>query len=164
MNMEPALKLEYYELDIAAALPSSNYKRKKRVPLPVLICLTAMLVVCAAFYYINQQVVTMQLSVEIGILERQLADLQQEQEYLLLSLKETNRLTTIEAVARQELGMVDPVGTQVLVLNTQQNVNPDAGGWIDVEEEQHNHLFTQIANWLNQLLPVGGVEAGRIGQ
>jgi len=61
--------------------------------------------------------------------------------------------------------MVDPVGTQILVLDTHHGVNPGAAGWIDIEEQQQgNRLFTQIANWFNQLLPVGGVEAGRIGQ
>lgn len=162
--MEPALKLVEHEPEYQTVLPVSNRKHKVRVPLPALICLTAMLVACGAFYYLHQQVVTMQLSVNIGILEKQLTELQQEQEYLLLTLKEASRLTTIEAIARQELGMVDPTGTHILVLNTQQNLNPDAGGWIDTHEEQYNHLFARIASWLNQLLPVGGVEAGRLGQ
>ena len=158
------LKLDHYEPVPNAVLPVSSRKRKQRVPLPVLICLMAALVVCCAFYYLHQQVVAMHLSLEIGIMERQLAELQQEQEYLLLSLKEASRLTTIEAVARQELGMVDPAGTQILVLNTQQHLNPDTGGWMDTQAEPNSHLFARIADWLNQLLPVGGVEAGRIGQ
>ena len=154
--MEPALKLDYYELGVSVALPVVNRKRKKRIPLPALICLTAVLAVFSAFYYLHQQVVIMQLSVEIDLLEGQLSRMQQEQEFLLLSLKEVNRLTNIEAVARRELGMVDPVGTQILVLDTHHGVNPGAAGWIDIEEQQQgNRLFTQIANWFNQLLPVG---------
>lgn len=163
--MEPALKLEYYEVESVEEIrPTSKKRRKKRVPIPVLICLTAMLFVGGGLFYINQQVITMQMNVKIGQLGTQLADLKQENDHLLLTLKETTRLSTIEIMARQELGMIDPVGTEMLVMNQQPHSESEAAGWIDAPASETQNLFTVVANWMNRLLPVGGVEAGRIGQ
>jgi len=35
-------------------------------------------------------------------------------------------------------------------------------GWVIAEDKEEN-IFTIVAQWINQWLPVGGVEAGRIG-
>ena len=163
--MEPALKLEYYEGERITRIPiSAKRRRRKRIPIPALICFTAVLFVICALFYIHQQVVTMQLNVQSALLKEQLASLRQEHEHLKLALEETTRLSTIEALARHELGMVDPTGTEMLVMNSKPYSEPTGEGWIGSVPNQHENIFTTVANWLNQLLPVGGVEAGRIGR
>jgi len=163
--MEPALKLEYYHEPIRSAVqPSVNKQRKPHAAAPLLICLMAAVVVCCAVFYLHQRVVTMQLSVKIAQLEQRLAQLKQEQDHLLLTLEQQNRLANIEKFAREQLGMIDPVHTEMLVMQTKKAPKIDNSGWTDSEVPERSNLFTVVAGWLNGLLPVGGVEAGRIGE
>ncbi len=167
--MEPALKLEYYDQDyLEVELPLQEKKKphlkKKRMPIPMFICIVATLIVGSAIFYLNQQVVSMQLNVQINNLERQLADLVQEHNHMLMSLEQTTRLSYIESVARNELGMINPSNTEMLVMNNDGSHSHENSGWIDNDPYQPYNLFTVVADWFNQLMPVGGVEAGRIGQ
>ena len=42
------------------------------------------------------------------------------------------------------------------------NELPQAPGWVGEEEPQNPGIFVMVAEWLNQVLPIGGVEAGRM--
>lgn len=163
--MEPAYKLDY-QVDLE---PQKRYvtkirSRRRRIPVPALICVAAVLFVSCAIFYISQQVTSMQLNIRINNYENRLAELKQEQGYLIIELEQVSRLEYIEAAARRDLGMVDPANAEMLVMNPKDVINHEGEGWIAVETNNDNNLFMTVANWLNKWLPTGGVEAGRIGQ
>ena len=163
--MEPAYKFDYQvDLESKKRYVAKNKSRHRRVPAPVLICVAAVLFVSCAIFYIGQQVTSMHLNICINNYEERLAELKQEQGYLIIELEQVSRLEYIEAVARRDMGMVDPVNAEMLVMNAKDAVGSEGKGWVAVEDDKNNNLFMTVANWLNKWLPTGGVEAGRIGQ
>lgn len=143
--------------------PKSKTKRKK-LPETMVILFLACLCVALCLFYLGQKVATMHLNVEIGQLERELDKLYEENDHLVLELESVQRLNYIEAIARGQLGMVDPENASLLVMSEPVQSRSPHSSWLDEEEQQKPGLFVMVADWLNQLLPIGGVEAGRIGR
>lgn len=146
--------------------PRSKPKaKKKRVPECLVVLTLACVCVALCLLYLDQKVKTMHLNVEIGQLEQELEKLYEENAHLVLELESVQRLTYIEAVARGQLGMVEPENASLLVMSgVEQQRTPQAPGWVGEEESQNPGIFVMVAEWLNQVLPIGGVEAGRIGR
>lgn len=168
--MAPAYQLDYQvevEKPQDHSVKTSKRKQKSQIPAVAVICCIAVMLVSCAIFYLNQQVTSMQLFVQINNLEQKRDTLKREQGHLVIELQQASRLASIEAIARHQLGMVDPVGAEMLVMAPKNNqVTIVENGWIETEtsESVNNSFFVAVADWLNQLLPVGGVEAGRIGE
>ena len=164
--MAAARKLELYPIDqnedTKVRVVKKRVRRKrKRLPETVLICAVAAIVIIGCCLYLGQQLHTMRLSATITSLERDIQTMQQEQDHLLIALNQARRLSTVEAIARYELGMVDPVQATIVATDVPDTYQILAGGWTDSEEGQDN-IFEAVAEWINRWLPLGGVEAGRI--
>lgn len=161
--MEPAYKLNYHD-KIEPQKKKAVKTQSKRIwqPSAAAICIIAIVFVGCAVLYIGQQVTTMQLSVQLNQMKNHLDRLKQEQGQLVIELEQASRLSTIEAIARYELNMVDPVNAEMIVLDLENEIESGGEGWVIAEDKEEN-IFTIVAQWINQWLPVGGVEAGRIG-
>lgn len=169
--MAPAYQLDY-QVEVESPrqerrVKTSKHKQKKRVPAVLSICLIAAMLVSGAIFYLNLQVTSMQLIVRISNVEQQLEQLRREQGHLVIELQQVNRLASIEAIARHQLGMVDPAGAEMLVMGpVGDQLSVVDNNWIEEGDNENTNsgFFVAVADWLNQLLPVGGVEAGRIGR
>lgn len=165
--MVPARKLEY-----SSAQPHVNYKKspksikrakRKQCPETVLICLVAFLFAGICILYLGQQVSLMRLSVQLSELEAEYRTVQQENEMLQLRLSQARSLSNIEAIARNQLGMVEPNQSNMLVVAPRDRIEPVRGDWQE-ESGSQGGMFQMVADIINRWLPLGGVEAGRIGR
>lgn len=167
--MLPARKLEEFEgyQNLSSVDRQSRKrrgkKRRSRVPETVIICGLAACVVLVACLYLVQQVQTMHLTVRTSQLERQFASVLRDNEILQLEIDSTRALATIESIARNELGMVEPSQATIIVTAPQESIEASGQGWL-AQSEPGNGMIEVVADWLNRWLPLGGVEAGRIGQ
>ncbi len=141
-------------------------RRRRRVPATVKLCLVAALVVCLAVLYISQQINTMYLSMELAKLQEEANLVRQRNGYLRVQLEQARSIQNIEKLARTKLGMVDPSETAVLVASSSllessgQGTSPSSLAAAASQSEAN--AWTVVANWLNKLFPVGGVEAGEL--
>lgn len=140
-------------------------RKHRRVPATVKLCLIAAVVVALAVLYISQQIDHMYLSMELAQLQEEASIVRQRNGYLRVQLEQARSLQTIEELARTKLGMVDPSDTAVLVAPTSfagTRGSGTAAGVRDTAAPQEPNAWTVVANWLNKLFPVGGVEAGEL--
>ncbi|HHT68004.1 MAG TPA: hypothetical protein GXZ85_01960 [Firmicutes bacterium] len=165
--MTAARKLEYYSYPTEET-PSPKPRRpvkRSRIPVTLKICLVAACCVVVSLLYLQQQVTSYYLSMELVQLQEQVNTMQQRNDQTMLSLESVRSLKQIEHIARTELGMVDPVHTATLVVNTPTAM---AGGaesrWITDHSQSPEGMgiFATLVSWVNKVLPLGGVEAGTL--
>lgn len=136
-----------------------------KVPATLKICLVAACCVAVSLLYLQQQVTSYYLNMELVQLQEQVNTMQQRNDHLMLNLESQRSLKQIEQIARTTMGMVDPKYTATIVVN-QPTVM--AGGvearWLSDEPHQSESagIFATLASWVNKVLPLGGVEAGTL--
>ena len=85
------------------------------------ICLLAACCVAVGLLYIQQQVTSYYLNMELVRLQEQVNVMQQRNDQAMLNLESQRSLKQIEQIARNELGMVDPTYVTTLVLDLPEN-------------------------------------------
>lgn len=137
--------------------------RRRRFPATLKICLLAAISVAVCILYLDQQITSFNLNLQLSKLQEEVTTLEQRNDYLLVNLEKERSLQKIDFLARTELGMVDPNDSTSVVVNSVSPQDPPAGRWT---EKGHNDsgqgVFTTLANWLNKVFPLGGVEAGTL--
>lgn len=143
----------------------NRQSNRKRVPESLLILMLACICVGLCLFYLEQKVKTMHYNVKIGQMQQELDKLYEENSHLVLELESVQRLTFVEAVARAQLGMVEADSASLLAMSIPEDISLfNTEGWVAESSQEKHGLFVVVADWLNQLLPIGGVEAGRIGR
>lgn len=141
-------------------------KKRSRIPVTVKVCLVAACCVVVGLLYLQQQVTSYYLSMELVQIEEQVNAMQQRNDHLMLSLESQRSLKQIEQIARNELGMVEPTYTATLVLNGPAVMAGEAESrWVAEEETPSGEtmgILATLASWMNRVLPLGGVEAGTL--
>lgn len=139
-------------------------KKRTRIPATLKICLVAACCVAVSLLYLQQQVVSYHLNVELGYLQQQVNVLEQQNDYLMLNLESERSLPKIEQIARTQLGMVEPELTVSLVVDqTEQRGSDQHGRWLEQDTPENSQtFFASLAAWLNKAFPLGGVEAGTL--
>ncbi|HHT72655.1 MAG TPA: hypothetical protein GX008_02960 [Firmicutes bacterium] len=141
-------------------------RKRRRVPATVKLCLIAALVVSLGLLYISQQLNTVYLSLELANLQEEANLVKQRNGYLRVQLEQARSIQVIEELARTKLGMVDPSHTAVLVASNSlvglRSEETGAGTLAGSNPPVESNAWTVVANWLNKLFPVGGVEAGKL--
>lgn len=165
--MTAARKLEQYS-DYAEMTPVSRPKRqakKSKVPVTLKICLVAICCVTLGILYLQQQVTSYYLSMELVQMQEQVNTMQQRNDHTMLSLESQRSLKQIEQIARTELGMVDPTYTATLVLDMPTARAQEVQSvWITdrTQSGEGSSLVAALVSWMNKVLPLGGVEAGTL--
>ncbi len=166
--MEPARKLEYTSPEPLRQKPiPPRLKKKARKKNPVLpptfrVCLLAVFFVAICLTVVGQQVYLMRMSVSYERLVEERAFLLQKNGTLQVELNQARSLTTIEHIARNQLGMVKPHSAEILVLRTNQPVRPLSVSPIKKEEDSGG-LFKKVATVLNRWFPLGGGQPEKMG-
>ncbi|MGI6148549.1 MAG: FtsB family cell division protein [Limnochordia bacterium] len=141
-------------------------RRRRRLPATVKLCLIAVLLVSLGVLYISQQINTMYLSLQLAELQEEVNLAKQRNGYLRVQLEQARSIQAIEELARTRLGMVDPEETAVLVAANHESAYSGSGtrrgGQATAAPSNADNAWTMVANWLNKLFPVGGVEAGEL--
>lgn len=164
--MTAARKLDYYS-DYAEETPVSTPQRKakrNRVPVTLKICLVAMCCVALGLLYLQQQVTSYYLSMELAQMQEQVNAMQQRNDHTMLSLESQRSLKQIEQIARTELGMVDPTYSATLVLDVPTSNEEVHSVWMAdrTPSGEVSGFMTALVAWVNKVLPLGGVEAGTL--
>lgn len=165
--MTAARKLDQYShYTEETPLPKQRRPQKQnRVPATVKICLVAACCVIVGLLYLQQQVTSYYLSMELVQVQEQVNAMQQRNDHLMLSLESQRSLKQIEQIARHELGMVDPTYTATLVLNGPTVMAAEVESrWVAEQSPSGEGLgiFATLASWVNKVLPLGGAEAGTL--
>ncbi|NLJ80216.1 MAG: hypothetical protein GX335_04230 [Firmicutes bacterium] len=165
--MTAARKLteDYAVHDYDQEIIRPNPKRKRfRVPPTLKICLLAAICVAVSLLYLEQQVTSFHLNMQLTQLDEQVKLLEQHNEHLLVNLETQMSLQKIEDIARNQLGMVDPDRTTSLVLDSKAPLAPSERRWADQNSPvpDKRGVFAVLASWLNKAFPLGGVEAGTL--
>lgn len=163
--MTAARKLEqysYYTEETPAPRQRRSVKRN-RIPVTVKICLVAACCVVVGILYLQLQVTSYYLSMELVQLQEQVNTMQQRNDHIMLSLESQRSLKQVEQIARTELGMVDPVNTSTLVLNLPLNTSDGVESrWVESQSGEGEGVLATLLSWVNRVLPIGGVEAGTL--
>lgn len=146
-------------------LPAKQVSRKKRsigrrLPETLLVTLPVAVLFGLALLYLTQHVYVLHLGVQIKDAQRAIQQAEQQHAFLQLRLTQARSLAEIERTARDELGMTDPDTTALLILEQEQH-HPSATA-LNESFADEPKLFDVVAEWLNQWIPGGGVEAGRL--
>ena len=163
--MTAARKLEQYSY-YTEETPSPRQRRsvkRNRIPVTVKICLVAACCVVVGILYLQLQVTSYYLSMELVQLQEQVNTMQQRNDHIMLSLESQRSLKQVEQIARTELGMVDPVNTSTLVLNLPLNTSDGVESrWVESQSGEGEGVLATLLSWVNRVLPIGGVEAGTL--
>ncbi len=165
--MIPARKLEYLEElypEVKKTKPRSRRKKKKKsLPETVIICSFAFIFVMVSFLFLIQKINMMRLNVTLAQVRQEYHSVVQQHEFLQLELIAARSLSNIEQLARNELGMIEPETKNIVVMRTP--TTQDKPTFENTIREQNNSggVFEIVADWINRILPLGGVQAGRIG-
>ncbi|MDI9421203.1 MAG: septum formation initiator family protein [Bacillota bacterium] len=158
-----------YEEQVAPpAIEAPQQKRsakRRRLPATLKICLVAACCVAVSLLYLQQQVTSYYLNMELVELQEQVNMMQQRNDHIMLSVEAQRSLQQIEQIARTELGMVDPTYTAILVVSepTLLAGEPEPVWPSDPSpRRQGPGIFSTLASWVNKVLPLGGVEAGTL--
>jgi len=138
--------------------------KRRRIPATLRICLVAAACVVIGLLYLQQQVTSYYLSMELIHLQEQVKTMEQRNNHLMLSLESQRSLKQIEHIARTQLGMVDPEYTATLVVPHLADPVPDVESrWLaDQSEAPSGGFLAALTSVLNKVLPLGGVEAGTL--
>ncbi|MCK9524652.1 MAG: septum formation initiator family protein [Limnochordia bacterium] len=164
--MTAARKLEEYSYNREETLVPQGrpVKRKRRIPATLKICLVAACFVALGLLYLQQQVTSYYLSMELAQLQQEVNTKQQRNDHIMLSLESQRSLKQVEQIARTQLGMVDPAHSATLVLSTP-SATPSGveSRWTQVPQSGEGMRFVEtLLSWMNRVLPIGGVEAGTL--
>lgn len=135
------------------------------MPATVRICLVAACCVVLGLLYLQQQVTSYHLNVEVLRLQEQVKLMEQRNDQLMLTLEAQRSLKQVEHIARTRLGMVDPEYTATLVVPHRTDPVPVVESRWLAQGEQENPsggILSVLAAVLNKVLPLGGVEAGTL--
>ncbi|NLM41411.1 MAG: hypothetical protein GX199_03760 [Firmicutes bacterium] len=173
--MTAARKLEYdysYPEELVAApsapaaKPEPKLKSKRRcLPATLRICLVAACCVVLGLLYLQQQVTSYYLNMEMLHLQEQVKLMEQRNNQLMLTLESQRSLKQIEHIARTRLGMVEPEYTATLVMPRHTDPVPEAESrWLAEEPSASpsGSFLAALTAVLNKVLPLGGVEAGTL--
>lgn len=166
--MTAARKLaeSYYYSEEVQPVQSKRRKQKRRlIPVTVKICIIAACCVAVALFYLQLQVTTYNLNIELAHLEEQVNVHVLRNNHLMIELESKRSLQRIEELARLNLGMVDPQQTASLVIDQSPALaSTEHGRWIDEDyiQEGSKGFFATLSTWLNKAFPIGGVEAGTL--
>ncbi|MDI9440675.1 MAG: hypothetical protein GX101_03650 [Firmicutes bacterium] len=154
---------EYTE-EPSEVISSQREAKTRRMPATLKIFLVAACCVVVSVLYLQQQITSYHLNVELGYLQQQVKELEQQNDYLMLHLEAERSLPKIEEIARRELGMIDPELSISLVVDQLQEVDSDGQGrWLAQESSADSPGFlASLTTWLNKAFPLGGVEAGTL--
>ncbi|NLL43712.1 MAG: hypothetical protein GX251_10260 [Firmicutes bacterium] len=167
--MTAARKLDYYSnhVEETPLPPKRRSVKRNRVPVTLKICLLAACCVVVGLLYIQQQVTSYYLNMELVQLQEQVNIMQQRNDQAMLNLESQRSLKQIEQMARTELGMVDPTYVTTLVLDQPTTMAAEAGEppshWArDAGHTESLGFLATLTAWMNRVLPLGGVEAGTL--
>lgn len=144
--------------------PKARVKRR-RIPSTLKICLVAACCVVVSLFYLQQQVTSYYLSMELVTLQEQVNLMEQRNDHLMLNLESQRSLQQIEQIAREYLGMVEPEYIATLVVPGPANITHEVEGrWFAEGEPQttSDNILENLAALVNKILPLGGVEAGTL--
>lgn len=139
--------------------------KRRRIPATLRICLVAACCVVIGLLYLQQQVTSYYLNMELLHLQEQVKLMERRNNELMLTLESQRSLKQIEHIARSQLGMVDPEVTATLVVPRQMDPVPETQArWLAEERpaDQTPGILAALAAVLNKVLPLGGVEAGTV--
>ncbi len=153
-----------YEDEHKPALSPRRKRKRVAVPATLKICLLAACCVAVSLLYLQQQVTSYYLNVELGYLQERANTLEQHNDYLMLNLESQRSLPKVEQIARSQLGMVEPQLTIGLVFNQEEQPGANEHGrWLAEDAPGGSRgIFASLAAWLNKAFPLGGVEAGTL--
>ncbi|HHY10496.1 MAG TPA: hypothetical protein GX528_08020 [Firmicutes bacterium] len=138
-------------------------KKRRRLPATLKICLLAAIFVAVCILYLDLQITSFNLNLQLAKLQEEVAALESRNDYLLVNLEQERSLNKIDYLARTELGMVDPDMSTSVVVNTAPPKDPPSGRWAEKNQDpSEGGLFAALAYWLNKAFPLGGVEAGTL--
>lgn len=139
-------------------------RKKARIPATVKICFLAACCVGLALFYLQQQVTSYYLSMELEQLQEQVNALEQRNDHLLINLESQRSLQKIEQLARTQLGMVEPERVSSLVVERSTPAfYQGESRFVETPAVKDSHgVFATLAAWLNKAFPLGGVEAGTL--
>ncbi|HKM43711.1 MAG TPA: hypothetical protein VJZ70_06935 [Limnochordia bacterium] len=164
--MTAARKLEQYsyEMEETPVPRKQRPVKRSRIPVTVKICLVAACCVVVSLAYLQQQVTSYYLSMEVVQLQEQVNTMQQRNDHIMLSLESQRSLKQIEHIARTELGMVDPAYTATLVLHASPATSAGVESrWVQQPQSSEDvGIMATLLAWVNRVLPIGGVEAGTL--
>lgn len=156
---------QYYHEEVVPAAKPKSTVRRRRLPATLKILLTAAVCVVVSLLYLQQQVTSYYLNLELVRLQEQVKLMEQRNDHLMLSLESQRSLKQIEQIARTSLGMVEPEYTATVVVPELETTAPAAEGvWLAAENQEKGigEMFAALASWVNKVLPLGGVEAGTL--
>ncbi len=165
--MTAARKLEqYYDYpEVTPISPPKRQARKKRVPVTLKICLVATFFVALSLLYLQLQVTSYYLSMELVQMQEQVNSMQQRNDHIMLRLESQRSLKQIEQIARTELGMIDPTYSTTIVLDVPSSMPEQVESVWMVDRTQSGEgsgFLALLVSWVNNVLPLGGVEAGTL--
>ena len=115
----------YYPYPEEAVPVSKPAPKRRRIPATLRICLVAACCVVIGLLYLQQQVTSYYLNMELLHLQEQVKLMERRNNELMLTLESQRSLKQIEQIARSQLGMVDPEVTATLVVPRQMDPVPE---------------------------------------
>ena len=91
---------EYTE-EPSEVISSQREAKTRRMPATLKIFLVAACCVVVSVLYLQQQITSYHLNVELGYLQQQVKELEQQNDYLMLHLEAERSLPEIEEIARR---------------------------------------------------------------
>ncbi|NLK08840.1 MAG: hypothetical protein GX316_09125 [Firmicutes bacterium] len=156
---------------VPPAAPKPLKQRKRRVRIHPMILLLLLVAAAAGLTAlgISQKIRAIEVEYELQALETELEHVRREGQQLQFAVEQLKSLTQIESAARERLGMIDPVDTQLLALDgwtpesdVQMAANAGIGQIVGGETRR---MWAALCQWVGARLPVlGQAEAGRIGE
>ena len=119
------------------------------------ICLMAACGVVLGLLYLQQQVTSYYLNMEVSRLQEQVKLMEQRNDHLVISLESQRSLRQVEQIARTQLGMVDPEYTAALVVPRHSGPVPEVEARL-ADQPQDNPVadFAALTAVLNKVLPL----------
>lgn len=139
--------------------------KRRRIPATMKICLMAACGVVLGLLYLQQQVTSYYLNMEVSRLQEQVKLMEQRNDHLVISLESQRSLRQVEQIARTQLGMVDAEYTAALVVPRHSGPVPEVEARWLADQPQDNPsggILAALTAVLNKVLPLGGVEAGTV--
>ena len=153
---------EYTE-EPSEVISSQREAKTRRMPATLKIFLVAACCVVVSVLYLQQQITSYHLNVELGYLQQQVKELEQQNDYLMLHLEAERSLPKIEEIARRELGMIDPeLSISLVVISCKRWIVTDRTLAGSESSADSPGFLASLTTWLNKAFPLGGVEAGTL--
>lgn len=99
------------------------------------------------------------MNIDIAALDKQLAEVQTENEQLQLQIAELKSLARVEAAATTRLGMVRPTETRALVTGNQTATTAMVAADVGNNTKTDGGWIASVQRWLTNLIHTGRAEA-----